>query len=151
MFPMVADIGELEAAKAILQDCRRELESEGMAVGEVETGVMIETPAAAVCAGELAEQSAFFSIGTNDLVQYTLAADRGNERLRRLQSADHPAVLALIRRTCEAASAAGIQVGVCGEAAGEPEMIPKLVELGVTELSMAAPQIPRAKMVISEL
>jgi phosphoenolpyruvate-protein phosphotransferase len=151
MFPMVADIGELEAAKAILQECRRELESEGMAVGEVETGVMIETPAAAVCAGELAEQAAFFSIGTNDLVQYTLAADRGNERLRRLQSADHPAVLALIRRTCEAASAAGIQVGVCGEAAGEPEMIPKLVELGVTELSMAAPQIPRAKMVISEL
>ena len=151
MFPMVADIGELEAAKAILQECRRELESEGMAVGEVETGVMIETPAAAVCAGELAEQSAFFSIGTNDLVQYTLAADRGNERLRRLQSADHPAVLALIRRTCEAASAAGIQVGVCGEAAGEPEMIPKLVELGVTELSMAVPQIPRAKKVVSEL
>jgi phosphoenolpyruvate-protein phosphotransferase (PTS system enzyme I) len=151
MFPMVADIGELEAAKAILQKCRRELESEGMDVGEVETGVMIETPAAAVCAGELAEQSAFFSIGTNDLVQYTLAADRSNERLRRLQSADHPAVLALIRRTCEAASAAGIQVGVCGEAAGEPEMISKLVELGVTELSMAAPQIPRAKKVVSEL
>jgi phosphoenolpyruvate-protein phosphotransferase (PTS system enzyme I) len=151
MFPMVADIGELEAAKAILQDCRRELESEGVETGEVETGVMIETPAAALHAAQLAEQSAFFSIGTNDLVQYTLAADRGNERLRRLQSADHPAVLALIRRTCEAASAAGIQVGVCGEAAGEPEMIPKLVELGVTELSMAAPQIPRAKMVISEL
>jgi phosphoenolpyruvate-protein phosphotransferase (PTS system enzyme I) len=151
MFPMVADIGELEAAKAILQECRRELESEGMDVGEVEAGVMIETPAAALCAGELAEQSAFFSIGTNDLVQHTLAADRGNERLRRLQSADHPAVLALIRGTCEAASAAGIQVGVCGEAAGEPEMIPKLVELGVTELSMAAPQIPRAKKVVSEL
>jgi phosphoenolpyruvate-protein phosphotransferase (PTS system enzyme I) len=151
MFPMVADIGELEAAKAILQECRRELESEGVEIGEVETGVMIETPAAAVCAAELAEQSAFFSIGTNDLVQYTLAADRGNERLRRLQNADHPAVLALIQRTCEAAGAAGIQVGVCGEAAGEPEMISKLVELGVTELSMAAPQIPRAKKVISEL
>jgi phosphoenolpyruvate-protein phosphotransferase (PTS system enzyme I) len=151
MFPMVADVGELEAAKAMLQKCRRELESEGVEFGEVESGVMIETPAAAVCAGQLAEESAFFSIGTNDLVQYTLAADRGNERLRRLQNADHPAVLALIQRTCEAASAAGIPVGVCGEAAGEPEMIPKLVELGVTELSMAAPQIPRAKKVVSEL
>src|SRR5215216_2525372 len=151
MFPMVADVGELEAAKETLQECRRELESEGVEIGEVETGVMIETPAAAVCAAELAEEAAFFSIGTNDLVQYTLAADRGNERLRRLQNADHPAVLALIQQTCEAANAAGIQVGVCGEAAGEPEMIPKLVELGVTELSMAAPQIPRAKKVVSEL
>jgi phosphoenolpyruvate-protein phosphotransferase (PTS system enzyme I) len=151
MFPMVADVGELEAAKETLQECRRELESEGVEIGEVETGVMIETPAAAVCAAELAEESAFFSIGTNDLVQYTLAADRGNERLRRLQNADHPAVLALIRQTCEAANAAGIQVGVCGEAAGEPEMIPKLVEFGVTELSMAAPQIPMAKKVVSEL
>jgi phosphotransferase system enzyme I (PtsI) len=151
MFPMVADVGELEAAKETLQECRRELEWEGVEIGEVETGVMIETPAAAVCAAKLAEESAFFSIGTNDLVQYTLAADRGNERLRRLQSADHPAVLALIRQTCEAAGAAGIPVGVCGEAAGEPEMIPKLVELGVTELSMAAPQIPRAKKVVSEL
>jgi phosphoenolpyruvate-protein phosphotransferase len=151
MFPMVADVEELEAAKETLQECRRELESEGAEIGEVETGVMIETPAAALHAAQLAEESAFFSIGTNDLVQYTLAADRGNERLRRLQNADHPAVLALIRQTCEAANAAGIQVGVCGEAAGEPEMIPKLVELGVTELSMAAPQIPRAKKVVSEL
>ena len=112
---------------------------------------MIETPAAALCAAELAEESAFFSIGTNDLVQYTLAADRGNERLRRLQSADHPAVLALIRQTCEAANEANIPVGVCGEAAGEPEMIPKLINLGVTELSMGAPSIPRAKKVVSEM
>ncbi len=151
MFPMVADVEELEAAKAILRECRRELESEGKESGEVEIGVMIETPAAAICAAELAKESAFFSIGTNDLIQYTLAADRGNERLRRLQNADHPAVLALIRQTCEAADAAGIPVGVCGEAAGEPEMIPKLIALGVTELSMGAPSIPRAKKVVSEL
>jgi phosphoenolpyruvate-protein phosphotransferase (PTS system enzyme I) len=151
MFPMVADVEELKAAKAMLEESRAELESEGAEVGEVETGIMIETPAAAVCAAELAKESAFFSIGTNDLVQYTLAADRGNERLRRLQSADHPAVLALIRQTCEAASGAGIPVGVCGEAAGEPEMIPKLVGLGVTELSMGAPSIPRAKKIVSEL
>jgi phosphoenolpyruvate-protein phosphotransferase (PTS system enzyme I) len=151
MFPMVADVGELKTVKARLQECRRELESEGVETGEVETGVMIETPAAALCAAELAGEADFFSIGTNDLVQYTLAADRGNERLRHLQNADHPAVLALIRQTCEAASTAGIQVGVCGEAAGDPLMIPKLVELGITELSMASPQIPRAKKVVSEL
>src|SRR5215210_1116960 len=103
MFPMVAEVGELEAAKKMLQESRAELEVEGVKTGVLETGVMIETPAAALCAPELAEKSSFFSIGTNDLVQYTLAADRGNERLRRLQSADHPAVLALIRQTCEAA------------------------------------------------
>ena len=151
MFPMVADVGELEAAKTVLQEIRAELETEGKKVGSLETGVMIETPAAALCAAQLAEEAAFFSIGTNDLVQYTLAADRGNERLRRLQSADHPAVLALIRQTCEAANAAGIPVGVCGEAAGEPELIPQLVSLGVTELSMSAPSIPKAKKVVSEL
>ncbi len=151
MFPMVADVEELKAAKQMLQEVREELEAEGTEIGEVETGVMIETPAAAVCAAELAKESAFFSVGTNDLVQYTLAADRGNERLRRLQSADHPAVLALIRQTCEAAESAGIPVGVCGEAAGEPAMIPKLVALGVTELSMGAPAIPRAKKVVSEI
>jgi phosphoenolpyruvate-protein phosphotransferase len=151
MFPMVADVEELKAAKKMLEKARAGLEEGGVELGEVQTGVMIETPAAAICAAELAKESAFFSIGTNDLVQYTLAADRGNERLRHLQNADHPAVLALIRQTCEAASTAGIQVGVCGEAAGDPLMIPKLVELGVTELSMASPQIPRAKKVVSEL
>jgi phosphoenolpyruvate-protein phosphotransferase (PTS system enzyme I) len=148
---MVADVGELQAAKKVLQEARAGLEEEGVEVGEVDTGVMIETPAAAVCAAELAEESAFFSIGTNDLVQYTLAADRGNERLRRLQTADHPAVLALIRQTCEAAAKANIPVGVCGEAAGEPEMIPKLISLGITELSMSPPSIPRAKKIVSEL
>ena len=113
--------------------------------------MMVETPAAAIRAADLAPEVSFFSIGTNDLVQYTLAADRGNERLRRLQSANHPAVLDLIERTCEAAREAGIWVGVCGETAGEPAMIPKLIELGVIELSMSAPSIPRAKKVLSEL
>jgi phosphotransferase system enzyme I (PtsI) len=151
MFPMVVEVGELQAAKRMLQEARTELEAKGVEVGKVEAGVMIETPAAAICAAELAEEAAFFSIGTNDLVQYTLAADRGNERLGRLQNADHPAVLALIRQTCEAAEKANISVGVCGEAAGEPGMIPKLLNLGVTELSMSAPSIPRAKKVVSEL
>jgi phosphoenolpyruvate-protein phosphotransferase (PTS system enzyme I) len=151
MFPMIADVEELRSAKRVFAECRRELESEGEEIGAVEVGIMVETPSAAILAGELAPEVSFFSIGTNDLVQYALAADRGNERLRHLQSADHPAVLDLIRMTCEAAREHGIWVGVCGEAAGEPAMIPKLVELGVTELSMSAPAIPRAKKVVSEL
>ena len=151
MFPMVVDVAELHKAKEILEECRGELRDEGERFGEIEVGVMIETPAAAISAAEIAHEVSFFSIGTNDLVQYTLAADRGNERLRRLQSADHPAVLALIGQTCEAAREAGIWVGVCGESAGEPSMIPKLVGLGVTELSMGAPSIPRAKKIVSEL
>lgn len=151
MFPMIADIEELRAAKEILEECQKELEREGVEIGPVEVGIMVETPAAAVCAEELAKEVSFFSIGTNDLVQYALAADRGNERLRRLQSADHPAVLKFIRYTCEAAEEAGIWVGVCGEAAGEPELIPKLVKFGVTELSMNTPSIPKAKKIVSEL
>jgi phosphotransferase system enzyme I (PtsI) len=151
MFPMVVDTTELRAAKEILEECRQELEDADEETGSVEVGIMVETPAAAIRAADIAPEVAFFSIGTNDLVQYTLAADRGNERLTRLQSADHPAVLDLIGKTCEAAREAGIWVGVCGEAAGEPAMIPKLVELGVTELSMSAPSIPRAKRIVSEL
>ena len=151
MFPMIVDTVELHAAKELIQECRRELENEGTQFGEVDIGVMVERPAAAIRAADLAPEVSFFSIGTNDLVQYTLAADRGNERLRRLQSANHPAVLDLIGRTCKAAREAGIWVGVCGETAGEAAMIPKLIELGVTELSMSAPSIPRAKKVLSEL
>ncbi len=151
MFPMIVDVEELKSAKQVFDECRKELEGEGQEIGRIEVGVMIETPAAAILARELAPEVSFFSIGTNDLVQYTLAADRGNERLRRLQGADHPAVLELIRMTCEAARAHGIWVGVCGEAAADTAMIPKLVEMGVTELSMSAPSIPRAKRVISEL
>jgi phosphoenolpyruvate-protein phosphotransferase (PTS system enzyme I) len=151
MFPMIADVEELRAAKKVFDECREELELEGQEVGRVEIGIMVETPAAAILATELAPEVSFFSVGTNDLVQYTLAADRGNERLRHLQHADHPAVLELVRMTCEAAREHGIWVGVCGEAAGEPALIPRLVELGVTELSMSPPSIPRAKKVVSEL
>ena len=150
MFPMVADVEELREAKKVLEECREELVGERVETGRVEVGVMIETPAAAICAGELAGEASFFSIGTNDLVQYTLAADRGNERLHRLQNADHPAVLKLIGEACEAAANAGIWVGVCGEAAGDPALIPKLLKLGVTELSMSAPSIPRAKKVVEQ-
>jgi phosphotransferase system enzyme I (PtsI) len=151
MFPMVVDAGEVRAAKETLWQCQKELDAGGVEYGELEVGVMIETPAAALCASELAAEVSFFSIGTNDLVQYTLAADRGNEKLGHLQDPAHPAVLKLIEMSCEAAKEAGIWVGVCGEAASETTLIPKLIESGVTELSMSAPSIPRAKKVVSEL
>ena len=150
MFPMIVNADEVRQAKELLEESRGELEAAGEEFGEVDVGVMIETPAAAICAADIAKEVAFFSVGTNDLVQYTLAADRGNERLRHFQGADHPAVLRLIGLTCEAAEEAGIWVGVCGEAAADPELAPKLIELGVKELSMSAPSIPKAKKVVSE-
>ncbi len=151
MFPMIVNAEEVRSARELLEECRQELEGEGIEAGGMDVGVMIETPAAAICAADLAKEVAFFSVGTNDLVQYTLAADRGNERLRHLQHADHPAVLRLIGLTCEAAREAGIWVGVCGEAAADPDLVARLIELGVTELSMSAPSIPRAKKVVSEV
>ena len=151
MFPMIVNAEEVRSARELLEECRQELEGEGIEAGSMDVGVMIETPAAAICAADLAKEVAFFSVGTNDLVQYTLAADRGNERLRHLQHADHPAVLRLIGLTCEAAREAGIWVGVCGEAAADPDLVARLIELGVTELSMSAPSIPRAKKVVSEV
>ena len=151
MFPMIVDADEVRRAREVLEQCRGELQDEGRSTGPVEIGIMVETPAAALCASDIAEEVSFFSIGTNDLVQYTLAADRGNERLRHLQSADHPAVLKLIEVTCRTAREAGIWVGVCGEAAADPNLIPTLVGFGVRELSMSARSIPRAKKVVSEI
>ena len=150
MFPMISDHSEILAARACLDRCRQSLEAADIPTGKIELGIMIETPAAALCADELARHVEFFSIGTNDLTQYTMAADRTNARLARLGRADHPAVLRLIELACQAARAAGIWVGVCGEAAGDPALIPKLLSWGVTELSMSAPLIPRAKQAIIE-
>ena len=130
MFPMIVNADEVRRAKGLLEESRGELEAAGEEFGEVDVGVMIETPAAAICAADIAKEVAFFSVGTNDLVQYTLAADRGNERLRHFQGADHPAVLRLIGLTCEAAEEAGIWVGVCGEAAADPELAPEAHRVG---------------------
>jgi phosphocarrier protein FPr len=150
MFPMVSDVSEVLAATACLARCRAALEAEGQQTGPIELGIMIETPAAALCAADLARHVAFFSIGTNDLTQYTMAADRTNARLARLHRADHPAVLRMIELACQGALEAGIWVGVCGEAAGDPALIPRLLSWGVTELSMSAPLIARAKRTILE-
>jgi len=151
MFPMISDIDEFRAARGVLDDCAAELVTEGAATGPIELGIMVETPAAALCADLFASEVAFFSIGTNDLTQYTMAADRAHRRLVRLGRADHPAVLRLIQMTCAAARAKGIWVGVCGEAAGDPVMIERLIGWGVSELSMSAPLIASAKRTVMGL
>jgi phosphocarrier protein FPr len=151
MVPMVADIGEIRAVRALVSDCAAELSAEGAAHGEFELGIMIETPAAAVMAPELAREVAFFSIGTNDLTQYVMAADRLNPKVAALNRADHPAVLRVMQGVCRDAAAAGIPVAVCGEAASRPDLIAALVAMGVTELSMSPAAIPRAKKCVSEI
>jgi phosphocarrier protein FPr len=141
MFPMVATLDEVRAARAALEEARA---ASGVDA-HPEVGVMIEVPAAALGAGHLAQEVDFFSVGTNDLTQYTLAADRGNERVAGLADPLHPTVLRLIALACDAATANDIWVGVCGELAGDPVATALLLGLGVRELSMAAPAIPSVK------
>ncbi|HXF74191.1 MAG TPA: phosphoenolpyruvate--protein phosphotransferase, partial [Actinomycetota bacterium] len=140
MFPMVATVRELREARRILEEERARLGGPSL-----EVGAMIEVPAAALRAGALAALVEFLSIGTNDLTQYALAAERGNERVAGLADPLHPAVLALVRATVEGAAGHGRWVGVCGEAAGEEAAVPLLVGLGVRELSVAPPRIPAVK------
>jgi phosphoenolpyruvate-protein phosphotransferase/dihydroxyacetone kinase phosphotransfer subunit len=152
MFPMVADVTEVRRARALLNESRAELEAEKAPLADrVDVGIMVEIPAAAMLAHALAPEVDFFSIGTNDLTQYTLAAERGNRAVAHLQDALHPAVLIQIRQTVQAADAHGKWVGVCGELAGDPAAIPILIGLGVKELSMASGSIPKAKQIIRDL
>jgi phosphoenolpyruvate-protein kinase (PTS system EI component) len=147
MFPMVATVSELEAARALLDDA---ITVTGV-TARPEVGVMVEVPSAALAAGHLAPLVDFFSIGTNDLTQYTLAADRGNEQLATLADPLHPAVLGLISLTCAAAADRGLWVGVCGELAGDPLATALLLGLGVRELSMAPPAIPLVKDAVRQV
>ena len=152
MFPLVATIGEVRAARAILEACRTEMEAGGVALPErVEVGIMVETPAAALLAGRLAREVDFMSIGTNDLAQYTAAADRGLASVAALASGLHPAVLRLIQWTIEAAHVAGRRVGLCGELGAQPLAIPVLVGLGLDELSVNPPAVPLVKELIRAL
>jgi phosphocarrier protein FPr len=152
MFPMIADVTEVRRARALLNEARAELEAEKAPLADrVEVGIMVEIPAAAILAHALAPEVDFFSVGTNDLTQYTLAAERGNRAVAHLQDALHPAVLIQIRETVQAAGAHGKWVGVCGELAGDPAAIPILIGLGVKELSMASGSIPKAKQIIRDL
>ena len=145
MFPMVSTVEELRRGKALVADVRRELEAEGKAVGEVAVGIMVEVPAAAVAADILAREADFFSIGTNDLTQYTLAVDRTNEQVGALYDSLHPAVLRLVAQVIRAGQAAGRWVGMCGELAGDPVAAPILLGLGLEEFSMSPPGLPRVK------
>ncbi|MGO9885096.1 MAG: phosphoenolpyruvate--protein phosphotransferase [Solirubrobacteraceae bacterium] len=147
MLPMVATADEIEATRAVLARAR---EATGVAT-EFELGIMVEVPAAALTANVLAEQVDFFSVGTNDLTQYTMAAERGDPRLAGLLDGTQPAVLRLIKETVAAAAAHGCWVGVCGELAGDPEAAVLLAGLGVTELSMAPPLIAEVKAALRQV
>jgi phosphocarrier protein FPr len=140
MFPMVSTLEDLQAAKALAAEVRWELDAPA-----VDIGIMIEVPSAVMLADELAQEADFFSIGTNDLTQYTLAMDRGHPMLAKQADGLHPAVLRMIERTVQAATAAGKWVGVCGGLAGDPQGAALLVGLGVTELSMSIPSIAAIK------
>jgi multiphosphoryl transfer protein len=151
MFPMIANLEELRAGRAAVRRARDALAAEGRRVPERLTiGVMVEVPSAALVAEHLAAEVDFFSIGTNDLTQYTLAAERGNERVAPLADALDPSVLELIRRTASAGAARGLWTSVCGELAADPLAASLLIGLGVRELSMSPPAIPRVKAVVRE-
>ncbi|KAB2661942.1 phosphoenolpyruvate--protein phosphotransferase [Brucella tritici] len=151
MLPMVSDVEEIRATKRLIAECITELKTEGKAFAEFDLGVMIETPAAVFAARELAKEAAFFSIGTNDLTQYVMAADRLNPTVAKLNDVSHPAVMAAIEMTAKAGTEAGIMVGMCGEAAGKPELIGEFIRMGLTELSMSPASIPRAKKHIADM
>ena len=152
MYPMVSGVEELDAANVLLNDCREQLRAEDKAFADdIEIGVMIETPSAAMIADSLARRVQFFSIGTNDLIQYALAVDRLNEKIAHLYEPTHPGILRLIKTTVDAGHSHGIWTGVCGEMAGDLAAVPILLGLGVAELSVTPPMVPRVKMLIRSI
>lgn len=152
MFPMISGVGELRRALSVLAECKEELRRTGSTFSDTtEVGAMIEIPSAALSADILAREVDFFSIGTNDLIQYAIAVDRVNERIAHLYEPTHPAVLRLLKMIADAARANDIWVGVCGEMAGDIALIPLLLGLGMDELSAAASLVPRVKRAVQSL
>ena len=152
LFPMISSLEELRAAKKILEETKEELRKEGIPFDEsVQSGIMVEVPSAAILSDYFAKEVDFFSIGTNDLIQYTVAVDRGNEKLSHLYSQYHPAVLRLIKTVIDNGREAGIWVGMCGESAGDPKLIPVLLGMGLKEFSMTASSILQARWIIRNL
>ncbi|OHB56996.1 MAG: phosphoenolpyruvate--protein phosphotransferase [Planctomycetes bacterium GWF2_50_10] len=149
MFPLITSLQELRQAKMILRDVMEDLDEYGLPYNHnIPIGMMVETPAAALMASTFAREVSFFSIGTNDLIQYTLAVDRGNERVSSLYSAADPAVLRLVRTVVQDAYKAQIDVKVCGEMASEPEYIMLLIGMGVRSFSLAPPMLPEIKQIV---
>ena len=151
MVPLVTGVDELRAVKVILEDIKRQLDKEGIAYNkDVKVGVMMETPAACMMADALAKEADFFSIGTNDLTGYTMAVDRGNAKVAYLYSTYNPAVLRAIKRIIECGKAEGIMVGMCGEAAADPKLIPLLLAFGLDEFSVSATSVLKTRKTISD-
>ena len=149
MFPMISGLDELRRAKALLEECKSELTAAGIPFdSRIQVGIMVEIPSAVMMADLLATEADFFSVGTNDLIQYTLAIDRSNDHLSELYQPLHPAVLRSLSRVVEVAHAAGIEACICGEMAGDPVYLPILLGLGYDELSMGSASIPRVKQVL---
>lgn len=149
MFPMISDIGELREAKAVAAEVREELRKENIPFNEnVELGIMVEVPSVAIHSEAFAKEVDFFSLGTNDLIQYTVAVDRGNQTIAHLYNQYHPAVLRLIKMTIDNGHKAGIWVGMCGEVAGDEKLIPVLLGMGLDEFSMSASSILKARYLI---
>lgn len=149
MFPMISSISEVRESKAIIEDIKDELRKEDIPFNEdMEIGIMVEIPAVAIHSRSFAKEVDFFSIGTNDLIQYTLAVDRGNQKISKLYSQYHPAVLNLIKLTIDNAHQEGIWVGMCGEVAGDEKLIPLLLAMGLDEFSMSASSILKARSII---
>ena len=152
MFPMVATLEEFREAKAILMDEKDNLTKEGVQVSDsIQVGIMIEIPAAAVNARNLAKEADFFSIGTNDLIQYTMAADRMNQKVSYLYQPYNPSILRLIKMAIDGAHAEGKWCGMCGEMAGEAKAVPVLLGLGLDEFSMSATSILPARKMLTSL